>query len=91
MFKGDFFCKVACLYENWGNKLSRILGIYYLLVSVRLWNFKDGGSLNAKFLAKNQHTQRNLFKKNPLMNYGSSKSAKIVLSNSISMSKINQI
>ena len=45
--------------------------------------FKDGGSLNAKCLAKNQHTQRNLFLKNPLMNYDSSKSAKIVLSNSI--------
>ena len=53
------------------------------LISVWSWNFKDGGSLNAKFLAKNQHTQRNLFKKNPLMNYDSSKSAKIVLSNSI--------
>ena len=25
------------------------------LVSVRLWNLKDGGSLKVRFLAKNQH------------------------------------
>ena len=52
-------------------------------MSVRLWNFKDGGSLNASFLPKNQHAQRK-----PLYfeNTGStslSKSAKIVLSKSI--------
>ena len=28
------------------------------LISVRLWTFKDGGSLRARFLAKNQHTWR---------------------------------
>ena len=28
------------------------------IISVRLWNFKDGGSYKARFLAKNQHTQR---------------------------------
>ena len=28
------------------------------LISVRFWNFKDGGSLKAIFLAKTQHTQR---------------------------------
>ena len=28
------------------------------LISVRLWNFKDGGSYKARFLAKNQYTQR---------------------------------
>ena len=28
------------------------------LMSVRLWNFKDGGYYKARFLAKNQHTQR---------------------------------
>ena len=28
------------------------------LISVRLWNFKDGGSQKARFLAKNQYTQR---------------------------------
>ena len=27
-------------------------------VSVQLWNFKDGGSLNERFLAKNQHIER---------------------------------
>ena len=30
----------------------------YILISVRLWNFKDGGSKKARFLAKNQYTQR---------------------------------
>ena len=44
-------------------------------MSVQLWNFKDGGPLKAIFFAKNQ--------KNPSMNYGSSKIAKIVLSKSI--------
>ena len=27
----------------------------YTLISVWSWNFKDGGSLKASFLAKNQH------------------------------------
>ena len=27
----------------------------YTVISVRSWNFKDGGSLKASFLAKNQH------------------------------------
>ena len=35
---------------------------YTLIKSVRLWNFKDGGSLNARFLPKNQHAQRIFFK-----------------------------
>ena len=48
-------------------------------MSVQLWNFKDGGSQNAGFLPKNQHPQR-IFLNNPAMNYGSSKSAEIVLS-----------
>ena len=26
------------------------------LISVRLWNFKDGGSLKAEFWVNNQHT-----------------------------------
>ena len=30
----------------------------YTLMSVRLWNFKDGGSLNPSFLPKNHHAQR---------------------------------
>ena len=51
-------------------------------MSVRLWNFKDGGSLKGRFLAENQHTQ-SIFFLNPSMNYFSSKSAKIVLSESI--------
>ena len=53
-----------------------------ILISVRLWNFKDGGSLKAKFLVKNQYTQRNSFK-NSFHDYCTSKSAKIVLSKSI--------
>ena len=40
------------------------------------------GPKKARFLAKNQPTQR-IFFLNPSMNYGSSKSAKIVLSKSI--------
>ena len=32
--------------------------VYYGLKSVRLWNSKDGGSYNARFLPKNQHTER---------------------------------
>jgi hypothetical protein len=32
------------------------------LISVRFWNFKDGGSLKAIFLAKTQHTQRKKIK-----------------------------
>ena len=32
-------------------------------MSVRLWNFKDGGSLKASFLAKNQHTTKDFFLK----------------------------
>ena len=46
-------------------------------MSVRLWNFKDGGCLNARFLPKNQHAQGNFFKNSPAMNYGSPKSAEI--------------
>ena len=29
-----------------------------ILISVRLWNFKDGGSLKARVLDKNQYTLR---------------------------------
>ena len=58
---------------------------------MRLWNFKDGGSLNARFLPKNQHAQRIVFQNNPRMNYGSSKSVEIVLSKSIFYVKINGI
>ena len=49
-------------------------------MSVGLWNSKDGGSYNARFLPKNQHTLR--IKKNPSMNYALSKSAKIALTKS---------
>ena len=55
-----------------------------VLISVWLWNFKDGGSLKARFLSKHQHNQRN---KNPSMTCSSSKSAKIVLSKSIFYAK----
>ena len=32
-------------------------------MSVRLWNFKDGGAEKARFLAKNQDTKRKKMKK----------------------------
>ena len=54
-----------------------------LVITVRLWNFKDGGSVEARFLLKNQHAQSKFFQKNPTMHYGLSKSAGIVLSKSI--------
>ena len=31
----------------------------YISISVQLWNFKDGGSSKASFLAKNSYTQGN--------------------------------
>ena len=39
---------------------DRLLGKLkvYRVISVGLWNFKDGGSSKARFLAKNQYTQR---------------------------------
>ena len=58
--------------------------VYFLyFISVWLWSLKDGGSLKASVLAKNQHTWRNFSLKNPLMNYSLSKNAKIVLSKPI--------
>ena len=51
-------------------------------MSAQLWNFKYGGSKNARFLPKNQHAQKKMFKNNPAMNYGLSKTAEIVLSKS---------
>ena len=36
----------------------------YILISVRSWNFKDGGSLKAIFLAKNQHATKERSLKN---------------------------
>ena len=48
--KPDFLFKV---------KIKELF-ITYLntVISVGLWNFKDGGSLKANFLAKNQHTTK---------------------------------
>ena len=37
----------------------------YPVMSVRLWNFKDGGSFNSRFLPKNQHAQMIFFEKLP--------------------------
>ena len=44
------------------------------LMSVRLWNFKDGGSKSASFLPKNRHAQR---KQLYFENTGSTSSSKI--------------
>ena len=38
--------------------------VLYLLISVGSWNFKDGGSLKANFLAKNQHATKEKSLKN---------------------------
>ena len=35
-----------------------VLNYVFTLISVQLWNFKDGESKKARFLAKNQYTQR---------------------------------
>ena len=55
----------------------------YLLISVRFWNFKNGGSKKQDFWPRINILKGNLKKENPSMNYGSSKSAKIVFSKSI--------
>ena len=36
----------------------------WALISVRLWNFKDGGSLKTSFLANNQHATKEKSLKN---------------------------
>ena len=53
-------------------KLTFLQGIFsifallgYVIISVRSWNFKYGGSLKASFLAKNQHTTKEKSLKNP--------------------------
>ena len=54
--------------------LGKFFLFYYIIMSVRLWNFKDGGSYKARFLAKYQYTQRKpLYFKNT----GSANSSKI--------------
>ena len=47
---------IAWSLSNFGTNAS--LHQSYIVISVRLWNFKDGGSLKASFLPKNQHAQR---------------------------------
>ena len=39
-------------------KDSNILLVWGILISVRSWNFRDGGSLKASFLAKIQHATK---------------------------------
>ena len=41
-----------------GPDIVAMLFFYYVIISVRSWNFKDGGSLKASFLAKNQHATK---------------------------------
>ena len=52
-------------------------------MSAQLRNFKDGGPKKQDFWPRINILKGNLKKENPLMNYGSSKSAKIVFSKSI--------
>ena len=59
-----------------------ILNLVHIIISVRSWNFKDGGSLKASFWAKNQHATKKKSLKNSY-NDSLSKSANIVLSKSI--------
>ena len=54
----------------------------YHVMPVRMWNFKDGGSKKQDFWPR-INILKGFFEKNSSMNYGSSKSAKIVLSKSI--------
>ena len=56
-------------YSSFGKSDSFLAGlgksrVYCASVSVRLWNFKDGGSLKASFLAKNQHATKEKSLKN---------------------------
>ena len=44
---------------SWLTLTSRVyIYMYVYLISVRSWNFQDGGSLKASFLAKNQHATK---------------------------------
>ena len=59
MFKIPFY-KHICLF------LTEMQNVFYakfdkkisLVISVRSWNFKDGGSLKASFVAKNQYAAK---------------------------------
>ena len=68
-----------CCLETWKRNLSIAS---FTLWQYGLWDFQTGCKKLERFLDKNQHTQR-IFFKNRSMNYGSSKSAKIVLTMSI--------
>ena len=61
------------LFQSWDR-------VACILISVRSWNFKDGGSLKSKLFGQESTChQGKIFKKNPMSNDGLSKSAKIVL------------
>ena len=49
------------LHQDW---IRDLIKWYVHLISVRSWNFKDGGSLKARFLAKNQHATKEKSLKN---------------------------
>ena len=75
--RGDFINsndKLKAGSSNKGNKntLSSLIQPWYVLVSVRLWNFKDGGSKKVRFLAKTRHTCNENFLKIPMRNVSSS-------------------
>ena len=53
-----FTRSVLTLYKN-NNRLILFSSNWYsTLISVRLWNFKNGGSCKARFLPLNQHARR---------------------------------
>ena len=52
-------------------------------MSVRWWNFKDGGSLKVRFLAKNQHTPKEKVLKNSVRGMSVHQKSSIVLENKV--------
>ena len=62
MFNINFRRKHFCCFRAqaaiaWQMHVAHLI-YCYILISVRLWNFKDGGSLKASFLPKNQQAER---------------------------------
>ena len=51
------FLRILRFGNLWNNN-QFLWNAYCALISVRSWNFKDGGSLKASFLAKNQHATK---------------------------------
>ena len=59
--RGALLLKVFIVYAAFWILISLMLTV----ISVRLWNFKDGGSQKVRFLAKNQHSPKENILKDP--------------------------